>query len=134
MTLLMADDDRDDREMMAVAFEKECAGHNLEFVCDGEELVTCLKKKLANSGNLPDLILLDLNMPKIDGRRALKEIKETPGLKTIPVVVYSTSDSEEDKAHTLGLGAETYITKPFDFREMLRVCKLICVKYASAES
>lgn len=125
MKLLMADDDHDDREMLKIAFEEQCPGHQLELVCDGEELMKCLERCYAD-GNLPDIILLDLNMPRKDGKTALREIKADARFKNIPVVIYSTSNSEDDKTETQALGAKAYIIKPYGFNDLLTVCKNIC--------
>lgn len=125
MKLLMADDDKDDREMLKVAFEDQCRGHELELVCDGDELMKCLERCYADH-NMPNLILLDLNMPRKDGKTALREIKADARFKDIPVVIYSTSDNEDDKSETLDLGAKAYIVKPFEFNKLLNICKSLC--------
>ncbi|WP_373695810.1 response regulator [Brunnivagina elsteri] len=101
----------------------------LYVVRDGEELLDYLyhRGKYANpkSSPRPGLILLDLNMPKKDGREALKEIKNDPKLKQIPVIVLTTSKAEEDIYHTYDLGANSFIIKPMDFESLVEVMRTI---------
>jgi CheY-like chemotaxis protein len=116
ITILMADDDADDREMTREAFQANHLANDLRFVEDGVELMDYLKRRgrWAEPGAAPrpGLILLDLNMPKKDGREALEEIKADPKLSTIPVVVLTTSKEEEDIYRSYQLHANSYITKP----------------------
>src|SRR3954470_19676247 len=116
VTILMADDDPDDRELTREAFEESRVANDLRFVEDGEELLDYLKRrgKFADPAlsPRPGLILLDLNMPKKDGREALEEIKGDPNLCTIRVVILTTSKAEEDILRSYNLGAASYITKP----------------------
>ena len=125
ITILMADDDPDDRLMTQLAFKKAKLVNELRFVEDGEELMDYLHKK-GKYGNgtdapRPGLILLDLNMPKKDGREALKEIKDDPGLKSIPIVVMTTSKAEQDIYSSYNLGVNSFITKPVSFDGMVFV-------------
>lgn len=129
MTILMADDDEDDRILAQEAFTECCLANHLHFVVDGEELMDYLYCRgkytgLAESSR-PGLILLDLNMPKKDGREALKEIKEDPKLRRIPVVVFTTSETEEDVYRSYDLGANSYITKPVTFEALVEVIKAL---------
>jgi two-component system, response regulator len=124
--ILMADDDSDDRLMAKEAFEENKLANNIFFVENGEELLEYLnnKGKYEGANNpLPGLILLDLNMPKKDGREALKEIKSDPKLRRIPVVVLTTSKAEEDILRSYDLGVNSFISKPVTFDELVRVIR-----------
>jgi CheY-like chemotaxis protein len=126
ITILMADDDRDDCLLVRKAFEASRLVNDLRFVEDGEELMDYLRRrgKYADAPR-PGLILLDLNMPRKDGREALKEIKDNPDLREIPVVVLTTSKSEEDIFRSYNLGANSYITKPVTFEGLVDVMKAL---------
>ena len=123
--ILIADDDPDDRVLVQEAFEENNLHNHLLYVKDGEELLEYLghrgKYATANEAPRPDLILLDLNMPRKDGREALKEIKADPELRQIPVVVLTTSRVQEDIYHTYDLGGSSYITKPTSFEALVEV-------------
>lgn len=129
ITILMADDDADDRLMTREAFAESRLANDLRFVEDGEELLDYLKRrgKYADpvSSPRPGLILLDLNMPRKDGREALREIKADPQLKRIRVVVLTTSQAEEDIYRTYELSAASYITKPVTFEGLIEVMKTL---------
>lgn len=129
ITILMADDDADDRLMTKEAFEESRLANDLRFVEDGVELMDYLQRRGKYSDPAtsprPGLILLDLNMPKKDGREALKEIKADPNLKCIRIVVLTTSKAEEDIYRTYNLGAASYITKPVTFAGMAEVIKTV---------
>ena len=129
ITILIADDDPDDRQMTKEALEENYLLNDLRFVENGEELMQYLNREgpFANASNSPrpGLILLDLNMPKKDGREALKEIKSDPRLKRIPVIVLTTSKTEEDILRTYNLGVNCFITKPVSFKDLLEVTKSI---------
>jgi len=129
ITILMADDDADDRLMAKEAFEESRLANDLRFVEDGVELLDYLKRRGKYedpaSSPRPGLILLDLNMPKKDGREALKEIKADPKLKNIRVVILTTSKAEEDIYRTYDLSAASYITKPVTFSAMAEVVKVM---------
>lgn len=127
ITILMAEDDADDRLMTKEAFEESRLNNDLRFVCDGVELMDYLYRRgqysdPANSPR-PGLVLLDLNMPKKDGREALRDIKSDPQLKNIRVVVLTTSKAEEDIFRTYDLGAASYITKPVTFAALADIVK-----------
>lgn len=124
ITILMADDDQDDCLLVNKAFEASRLANDLRFVADGEELMDYLYRRgTYEDAPRPGLILLDLNMPRKDGREALKEIKEDAGLKDIPVVVLTTSKDEEDILRSYNLGANSYITKPVTFEGLSDVMK-----------
>ncbi len=127
ITILMADDDADDRMFAKDALEEAKLANDLHFVEDGEELMEYLRHqgKYAelNGSPKPGLILLDLNMPRKDGREALKEIKEDDELKRIPVVVLTTSKAQEDIYRTYDLGVSSFITKPVSFEGLVDIMK-----------
>lgn len=127
ITILMADDDEDDRLMAEEALKEAKLLNPIRFVKDGEELLDYLNRRgiYGNGADapVPGLILLDLNMPKKDGREALREIKADPELKKIPVVVLTTSIAEEDIYRTYDLGVNSYITKPVAFEGLVEVMK-----------
>ncbi|HVW02688.1 MAG TPA: response regulator [Planctomycetaceae bacterium] len=129
ITILMADDDPDDREMTRDAFAESRLANDLRFVCDGIELLDYLHRrgKYADpeSSPRPGLILLDLNMPKMDGREALAAIKADPSLRSIRVVVMTTSKAEEDIMRSYELSAASYITKPITFTGLADVIKTL---------
>ena len=129
ITILMADDDADDRQMTKEAFEESRLANDLRFVVDGAELMDYLKRRGQYSDPAtsprPGLILLDLNMPKKDGREALREIKDDPNLRNIRVVVLTTSKAEEDILRTYELSAASYITKPVSFEQLVDVVKAL---------
>ena len=128
ITILMADDDPDDRMLTKDALVENKLANDLHFVEDGEELLDYLYHRgKYNPGNAPKpgLILLDLNMPKLDGREALKVIKSDPQLKRIPIVVLTTSKAEEDILKTYDLGVNSFITKPVTFDDLVTVTREI---------
>ncbi|MFE1745309.1 response regulator [Coleofasciculus sp. H7-2] len=125
----MADDDEDDRLLAKDALEECRLANDLHFVVDGEDLMDYLyhRGKYAQliKSPRPSLILLDLNMPKKDGREALQEIKGNPELRPIPVIVLTTSKAEEDIYRTYDLGANSYIAKPVTFESLVSVMKTL---------
>ena len=129
ITILVADDDADDRMMIKDAFEENSVSNPLEFVNDGEELMDYLYRRGAyehlKDAPYPGVILLDLNMPKKDGRTALKEIRADESLQRIPVVVLTTSKTDEDIMRTYGLGVSSFITKPVTFEGLCGVVKAL---------
>lgn len=126
MKILMTDDDYDDRMLALFTFKKLNAAHSIDFVTNGQELMDYLLARLDSNRELPDLILLDLNMPKKDGREALEEIKNHPKLEHLDVIIFSTSNSQQDKKFTLGLGARKYIVKPASQNELKDIFTEIC--------
>lgn len=129
MTILLADDDSDDRMLTRDAFAESRLRNGLEMVEDGEELMDYLHHRGKYSGEAamprPGLILLDLNMPRKDGREALKEIKNDPNLRRIPVIVLTTSKAEEDILRTYDLGVNSFVVKPVTFEALVDVLKTI---------
>lgn len=129
MTILLAEDDPDDRMLAREAFDESRLLNSLEMVEDGEELMDYLHNTGKYSGDsarpLPGIILLDLNMPRKDGREALKEIKSHPDLRRIPIVVLTTSKAEEDILRTYDLGVNSFVVKPVTFEALVEVLKTI---------
>lgn len=129
IVILIAEDDPDDRVLTKDAFEESRLLNDVRFVEDGEELMNYLENKGNYSEGAdaprPSIILLDLNMPKKDGREALKEIKNNPDLRRIPVVVMTTSKAEEDIFRSYDSGASSYITKPVTFEGLVDVIKTL---------
>jgi len=130
VTILMADDDEDDRLLTAGALKRSRLINDVRFVVDGDDLMQYLRRTGAyGPGGLsaprPGLILLDLNMPKKDGREALAEIKGDPALRGIPVVVLTTSKGEEDIVRTYELGVNSFVSKPVSFDELARVMQTL---------
>jgi CheY-like chemotaxis protein len=127
VAILMADDDEDDRLMAEEALREAKLLNPIRFVKHGEELLDYLycRGEYSDPGSAPrpGLILLDLNMPRKDGREAIREIKEDPELKLIPIVVLTTSEAEEDIYRTYDLGVNSYITKPVAFEGLVEVMK-----------
>lgn len=127
ITILVADDDPDDRLMIKEALEEARLTNGIEFVEDGVELMEYLQRRGRYAdrpgSSKPDLLLLDLNMPRKDGREALAEIRADPNLKRIPVIVLTTSAAEEDIVRTYDLGASSFITKPVSFDDLVRTMK-----------
>lgn len=129
LAILMADDDDDDVLLARTALEESRLSNPFYAVRDGEELMDYL----CHRGNFsdpkkaprPGLILLDLNMPRKDGREALKEIKADPGLRQIPVVILTTSKAEEDIYKSYDLGANSFIIKPVTFESLVNVINVI---------
>src|SRR5690606_37756358 len=120
--ILIAEDDADDRFLLQAAFEENGFNDKLHFVENGVEVLEYLGQleKDGNSKKFPRFILLDLNMPKKDGREVLKEIKQHPELKKIPVVIFSTTNNEQEMRRCYELGANSYITKPNSFESLLK--------------
>ena len=129
IVILMADDDADDRMLTRDALEESRVLNELRFVEDGEELMDYLHRKGKfsdpESSPKPGLILLDLNMPKKDGREALKEIKSDPNLRRIPVVIMTTSKAEEDIYRSYDFGASSFITKPVTFDRLVDLMRAL---------
>lgn len=129
LTILIADDDPDDRVLMQDAINEIGFEHQLRFVENGEELLQYLNRsdKFSDPQNspLPSIILLDLHMPKMDGREALRLIKSNPILRRIPIVVLTTSRAEEDIYRTYDLGVNSFITKPVNFDAMVEIMRTL---------
>ena len=129
VSILMADDDPEDRMLAQEALEEARLANGLQFVEDGEELLDYLNHRGqytdSESFPRPGLILLDLNMPRMDGREALEKIRADPDLHQIPVVVLTTSKAEEDIFRTYDLGGSSFITKPVEFEGLVQVMKVL---------
>jgi CheY-like chemotaxis protein len=130
--ILMVDDDEDDFLLVKEALEENGINNHLRQLADGDELLDYLLKKGRYSKSpdwsSPELILLDLNMPRKDGREALAEIKGHPSLRKIPIVVFTTSNAAEDIRRCYELGANTYINKPESFDSLVNLMGTV-VKY-----
>lgn len=125
ITILLADDDFDDREITREALQRARVVNDLYTVQDGVELLDYLNRRgkyedAAHSPR-PDLILLDLNMPRMNGREALAAIKQDIKLRSIPVVLLTTSRDAEDIERLYGLGANSYVSKPVTFAELVEI-------------
>jgi CheY-like chemotaxis protein len=129
ITLLLAEDDPDDRMLIRDALREAKLANELHTVTDGEELLDYLHRRGRYGSELPaprpGLVLLDLNMPRKDGREALQEIKSDPELRHIPVVVLTTSKAEEDILRSYDLGANSFITKPVTFQSLVEVMRTL---------
>jgi CheY-like chemotaxis protein len=130
LTILMADDDEDDRLLTADALKQSRLINDIRFVVDGDDLMHYLRGEGGYApGGIPaprpGLILLDLNMPKKDGREALAEIKGDPELRGIPVVVLTTSRGEEDIVRSYDLGVNSFVSKPVSFEELASVMRTL---------
>lgn len=127
LTILLADDDPDDRMMTRDALAESRLLNPLDTVDDGEELMDYLRRRGRYAelvgAPLPGLILLDLNMPRKDGREALKEIKSDPNLRHIPVVILTTSQSDEDILRMYDLGVNSFIAKPVTFESLVELMR-----------
>ena len=126
--ILMADDDPDDRMLLKEALEENNLAHSLHFVENGVELLDYLYKRgrfVLEKTPRPNLVILDLNMPKVDGREALALIKSDPNLRGIPVIVLTTSKAEQDITKAYNLGVNSFICKPVAFDELVEVAREI---------
>lgn len=127
--ILVAEDDADDRLMIKDAFEESRLGNPVDFVEDGVQLMDYLLRAGEYEGlddqPYPGFILLDLNMPRKDGRTALREIKENPVLQRIPIIVLTTSKAEEDVVRTYDLGVNSFICKPVTFEGLVEIVKTV---------
>ena len=130
ITILICDDDEDDRILTQQALEQAHISNSLRFAEDGEQLLDYLYQRGEFAGETgsaprPGLILLDLNMPKMDGREALKVMKEDPTLRDIPVVVLTTSRLDEDIIRSYQLGVNSFITKPVTFTGLVEAMNVL---------
>ncbi|VUD58883.1 Response regulator rcp1 [Thalassocella blandensis] len=125
LKILMADDDADDKMLTKEALHESRVLNELYFVDNGVELLEYLRGEGKFSDRVkypfPSIVLLDLNMPKMDGREALAEIKKDKNLRSVPVVILTTSKAEEDMVKGYDLGAASYITKPVTFEDLVRL-------------
>ena len=129
ITILIADDDPEDRMLAAEALKESRLANDIRFVEDGEELVEYLhhRGRFSNPDDAPrpGVILLDLNMPRKDGREALREIKENPDLRRIPIIVLTTSKAEIDIYRSYDLGVNSFIVKPVTFDSLVEVMQVL---------
>ena len=122
ISVLLVEDDPGDVVLIEEAFEHNKVRNRLKIVGDGVEAMDYLR---ADGSERPDLVLLDLNLPRKDGREVLAEIKSDPALRSIPVVVLTTSKAEEDILRSYDLHANAYVTKPVDFHRFIEVVRQI---------
>lgn len=129
ITILLTDDDEEDLQMTLEALQESRLGNDLRITRDGEELMDYLLRRGRyadpSDAPMPGLILLDLNMPKKDGREALAEIKANPDLRQIPVIVLTTSKAEEDIFRSYDLGVNSFISKPVTFAGLVEAMKVL---------
>ncbi|RFM35763.1 response regulator [Chitinophaga silvisoli] len=129
ISILIADDDADDRELIKAAFDENSTQQEIHFVENGEELLLYLKRSGQYADEtlhpLPHIILLDLNMPKKDGREALKEIKADTLFKSIPVIILTTSMEEKDITTSYELGVNSYIIKPVTYSGLVEFTSVL---------
>ena len=129
IVILLVDDDEEDLQMTVEALRESRLGNDLRMTHDGEELMDYLLRRGQYADPVdspaPGLILLDLNMPKKDGREALAEIKSDPGLRQIPVIVLTTSKAEEDIFRSYDLGVNSFIMKPVTFSGLVDAMKVL---------
>jgi CheY-like chemotaxis protein len=127
--ILIAEDDADDRYLIQTAFSEIGYPEQIDFVENGIEVFSYLDNICSNNDNeekaLPGFILLDLNMPKKDGREVLKELKQHPVFKKIPVIVFTTTKNEIEIRRCYELGANSYVVKPISFDALLKVVENI---------
>ena len=128
LKLLLAEDDPDDQVLIRDAIDLTGITSNIDIVEDGESLIESLLRK---DEDRPDVVLLDLNMPKTDGREALKKIRRHPQIKDIPVFVLTTSTDQKDIIMCSQLGVKAYITKPNSFAELVEVLETISRYWSS---
>ena len=123
--ILLVEDTPSDGELMSIAFEENQFPHQLHIVHDGESALDFLmaKKQYSNAPR-PDLILLDLNLPKISGHELLKIVKNEPKLKTIPVIILSSSTLQKDILKSYNLKANCYLNKPYNLKEFINLIKI----------
>jgi CheY-like chemotaxis protein len=133
--VLMADDDLDDCSLASEAFKMAHVVNPLRFLNDGEKLIEylreCVMRELAGAC-FPALILLDLNMPRMDGRETLQVLKADPTMRRIPVVVWTTSRSEDDVRRARAAGCDDYIVKPSSFTEMVGIVRNLGLRWLAA--
>jgi len=128
-SILIAEDDEDDYLLTLEALKEAGVNNEVHWVKDGNETLEFLSSKLngnnGSSGKLPGMILLDLNMPKKDGREALQEIKSNPNFRKIPVIIMTTSSAETDVANSYDLGVNSFIKKPDRFHDLVKTVKAV---------
>jgi len=123
--LLIAEDDEDDRQLMQIAFAAKGFTEKLIFMENGEELLNYMYAAHENKSSAPIFVLLDLNMPKKDGKETLREIKQHPELRKTPVVIFSTTNNQQVINNCYDLGANSYILKPPVYESLLQAVELL---------
>lgn len=124
--LVMAEDDPEDRMLAEDAFKQARLASRLVTVPDGEHLLNYLYRRDGyENATRPDLLLIDLNMPRKDGREAIAEIKADPQLRSIPIVVLTTSGTEEDITYSYDIGVNSYIKKPVTFEKLVHIVRTL---------
>ena len=124
--ILLVEDNEGDVQLTREALDRAKVRNNLHVTSDGVEAMDFLRRKNGfSAAPRPDLVLLDLNLPNMDGREVLQEMKSDPSLKTIPVVVITSSEAEQDIVKTYALSANCYVTKPLDLSQFMRVVQSI---------
>jgi two-component system response regulator len=124
--ILIAEDDADDRFLLRTAFEEKGYNDKLEFVENGNELIAYLNERQKKAHDrFPKFILLDLNMPKKDGREVLRELKQHEQYKKIPVIIFTTTKNESEIRRCYEMGANTYVVKPASFSDLLSTIEQI---------
>lgn len=134
--ILIAEDDLDDQLLLKSAFLENGGDQTLDFVEDGVGLMYYLNNisQRGTFDDFPDFIMLDLNMPKKDGKEALKDIKQHPVFKKIPVIIYTTTRDQHEVHHCYELGANTYIVKPSDFRSIVKIVNNVLMYWYTTAS
>ncbi len=125
VSILLVEDNLNDIEITRRALEKGQISNQLTVARDGQEALDFLFSGNGGDRHAPGLILLDLNLPKVDGREVLEKIKSDPKLRRIPVIVLTTSTREEDIVRSYDLGVNTFVSKPVRFEEFIRVVAAI---------
>ncbi|MFD1940177.1 MULTISPECIES: response regulator [Nonomuraea] len=126
MNVLLVEDDPGDVLLTREAFELNQVRNSLYVVNDGEQAMAFLRRQGEYTAMpRPDMMLLDLNLPRKDGREVLSDVKGDPDLRSIPIVVLTTSEAEEDILHSYRLHANAYVTKPVDLHQFIRVVRQI---------
>ena len=129
ISILIADDDTDDRELLKAAFDENSTQHEINFVENGEELLFYLNRSGHYADEtlhpFPQIILLDLNMPKKDGREALRELKADTTFKSIPVIILTTSMEEKDIEKSYQLGVNSFIIKPVTYTGLVELTRIL---------
>ncbi len=130
--ILIAEDDLDDQELIREAFISLAPFFKVCFYGDGEDLIISLTNLQQDSK--PELIILDLNMPRKGGIETLAELKQNTGLAEVPVVIFSTSQNAEDKKKSLSLGADDFVTKPISYAGLLDAVQYIIEHYTHTKT
>lgn len=131
--IMIVDDDSDDRDILRDAFIAALDGTEAEFMMaeNGDKAMEQLLNNPEDEGELPQVIMLDLNMPGKDGRETLSDVKADDRLKTIPVIVFTTSSSQRDKIAAYQLNANCFLTKPDTFNKLVNMCESVCRLFLS---